>query len=101
MSKLSGNILTQKCPLQLHMIVALPKKAICVIDSTGATCEEQELAMKSLILWVAFMMLVVELLHLFLNLFFSADQLILQEANIYVYVRQYCTVFSNMLQIKM
>lgn len=85
------------------MIVALPKKAGCVIDSTEATCEEQELDMKSLILWVAFMMLVVELIHLFLHSFFSAVQLNLQEANIhmYVYVCEYCTIFFNMLQLKM
>lgn len=65
----------------MHMIVALPKKAGCVIDSTGAACEEQELAMKSSILWVAFMMLVVELLHLFPHFFFPTVQLNLQEAN--------------------
>lgn len=82
MSKFSGNILIQKCPLDIHMIVTLPKKAGCVINSTGANCEEQELAMKSSILWVAFMMLVVELASfLFPNLFFSAVQLNLQEAN--------------------
>lgn len=65
----------------MHMIVALPKKAGCVIDSTGATCEEKELAMKSSILWVAFIMLVVELLHLFLHFFFPTVKLNLQEAN--------------------
>lgn len=53
--------------------------------------------MKSLILWVAFMMLVVKLLHVV----FSAVQLTLQEANIPVYVCEYCAVFSNMLQIKL
>lgn len=52
-----------------------------MIESTGATCEEQELAMKLLILWVAFMMLQVELFQLFLHLSVPAVQLNLQEAD--------------------
>lgn len=81
------------------MIVILSKRRL--IESTGATYQEQDLATKSLIIQAAFMMFLVELLHLFLHLFFSAVQLNLQEGNIHVCVCEYCTVFSNVLQIKM